>query len=1098
MPWDDATLDAFLHPLMSVLEARNGAHPVPDNPTTFSDTPDEAIGLNSFSAEDLAHFHDYYGPDDKGHYNGNLHKAFKVGYKQFADKLGLRRVGVTMSDGKPGFVWAQREKAKEFAEDASGHEHKGKGEGGGQFVKKGDKGNEGNTEKVNGAERRDKATNAKENLSNEFPNIVDRTEAGHTKAFQAVMDGDITKHAEAIAQDRKDQTDHIAGVRKDFVDAGATDEELASFDKAAAKHLKQFDKTAAELNKAAEKLVNAQKKLESIKDEEETPAPPGPSGPNPELNKLADEAWEKREEASKERDTKPNEFYNANVVWQVAHENAKNHTTGAWADEDYPDEPDEWEEEELPDEPDAPEYDDFNTVDYHTSWTRDSGPKRSEFDDGPDGDEGFADEMKDWKEANSKYDAAVKEHKEEHKQWKQDVKDVQAKNKTAEKDYNAAKKDWEKQCKTIDKKNEDGYTAMVDAYDKWEKHNGKLEERNEKLQEKRDAIQEFIDDKGQGDYDDAEADYLEAIEPGDDLIDAADEVETAIHDRHPEDDDEPDKPKTHSATFSDADSGETYPRSFSDAEVETMAAACGTDAATFADRNHLVKKKVNVNRGGKITQEWRLVNPDKGKHAGKEDTPKKRGADHNPTLDAETAVSHAINAPHELSPDHVERLADHLDMLPRDRLREIAHGIGAKIGPLKMHLVERILDHVKVQVDPKTAKGSALERRLSGNLEAKDLKPGELFSRPRRVAIEKAKEEAAKPKEEPKPEPTPEKSPEIPLTPVDKVTPVNDTTPVEPSAPGGDAAGGGKMELKDEYREGEPLPTPPEGTQWVKHTVEAESGDGPGGSREFKNVYRLAPTAEAVEKRKREGLAKVQSAQEKQAALADIAGPPLASRPKETYGKNFAQVPGLPAGWEVHTGTHMHGDKPEPIGGVYHVRYSDPKSNGDPQYHSLSEDQFKAMTTPTESRGAKSMGITAEAASAAPGKPSGDEPKGKTMETTPDHIEKKFDVHPADAKKLSKVIPEYQALGDVELDQNQAWYLVDTTGSPEKTRAVAEAYGLRLPAKLPETRPGKVVPESEYIDPLERPIDYDARAKRAARDEAAARKAGQVDEDWRR
>ena len=118
----DAEAKAAYRPLLenilAALKARTSTptngHVITREPDCFSDGVEEAGGnaITGFSAADLERFHDYYGPDERGHYPGNLHRTFNVGVKHFADALKMCRVG-GVEDGKPAWKWKAREKAKE-------------------------------------------------------------------------------------------------------------------------------------------------------------------------------------------------------------------------------------------------------------------------------------------------------------------------------------------------------------------------------------------------------------------------------------------------------------------------------------------------------------------------------------------------------------------------------------------------------------------------------------------------------------------------------------------------------------------------------------------------------------------------------------------------------------------------------------------------------------------------------------------------------------------------------------------------------------------------------------------------------------------------
>lgn len=121
MGWNvnESELDSLITPFVlaayqrgradaSPVATANGTHPTPANPVPHSeDEDDEDDAPGGFTEADLAKFHDYFEPDEKGHYPDSAFKTFRTNLKQFADATGLVRKGVERA-GKPGWVWVKR------------------------------------------------------------------------------------------------------------------------------------------------------------------------------------------------------------------------------------------------------------------------------------------------------------------------------------------------------------------------------------------------------------------------------------------------------------------------------------------------------------------------------------------------------------------------------------------------------------------------------------------------------------------------------------------------------------------------------------------------------------------------------------------------------------------------------------------------------------------------------------------------------------------------------------------------------------------------------------------------------------------------------
>ena len=126
---------------------------------------------------------------------------------------------------------------------------------------------------------------------------------------------------------------------------------------------------------------------------------------------------------------------------------------------------------------------------------------------------------------------------------------------------------------------------------------------------------------------------------------------------------------------------------------------------TEANRGHLVPKRI-TNKAGRQQTVW--VNPGKGKHAGT--VRPKKSADEHPVREAESRVVKIISDPSKASVDALDGLQQDLEILPRDRIRNLAKQFSLKAGKDKMGLIADLMVAVKAQNDPDKATGAALER----------------------------------------------------------------------------------------------------------------------------------------------------------------------------------------------------------------------------------------------------------------------------------------------------------------------------------------------------------------------------------------------------
>ena len=147
---------------------------------------------------------------------------------------------------------------------------------------------------------------------------------------------------------------------------------------------------------------------------------------------------------------------------------------------------------------------------------------------------------------------------------------------------------------------------------------------------------------------------------------------------------------------------------------------------------------------------------------------------------------------------------------------------------------------------------------------------------------------------------------------------------------------------KREYNEGERRPEPPAGYQWSPVVVERPGND----VREYDRVYRLTRTPEKRDadwRQAKEQMAVVRAKFEDFFDSTVDRAEKLASRPKETYYKEFAQLPGAPAGFEVFTDRSYRAADAAQVDGRYVVRYCHPNSNADSTYWRLTPEQYQGL-----------------------------------------------------------------------------------------------------------------------------------------------------------
>lgn len=84
----------------------------------------------------------------------------------------------------------------------------------------------------------------------------------------------------------------------------------------------------------------------------------------------------------------------------------------------------------------------------------------------------------------------------------------------------------------------------------------------------------------------------------------------------------------------------------------------------------------------------------------KEDPRPKEQAKATARAASEDHVTDVITAPHKITGDHVKTFREHLDSLPRDKVRELAKAMSLKAGGLKVHLAERLVAFAKGEKQP--------------------------------------------------------------------------------------------------------------------------------------------------------------------------------------------------------------------------------------------------------------------------------------------------------------------------------------------------------------------------------------------------------------
>lgn len=194
-----------------------------------------------------------------------------------------------------------------------------------------------------------------------------------------------------------------------------------------------------------------------------------------------------------------------------------------------PDEPTEPDEIEYPDEPAEPDYQDIPD--------EPEPPSKDDFEDEAD------------------YDAAVKQHEQEHTTWKADVEKVREANAKADEDYAKAVADHKDKCKEVDSQNEANAKAYKDAMkeypkavekvrsqndkqsaaytkakEKWDKECEKVDARNEKADAKLNAAEQAHDEAKDA-YDEAKDNFFDAVNNSESIDAQVDKVSDAIYNR---------------------------------------------------------------------------------------------------------------------------------------------------------------------------------------------------------------------------------------------------------------------------------------------------------------------------------------------------------------------------------------------------------------------------------------------------------------------------------------------------------------------------------------------------------------------------------------
>lgn len=293
---------------------------------------------------------------------------------------------------------AKRKARVRKSKDATGHEHKDKGPGGGQFTSGGEGGGGGGSSGPPGKPDGDAAPDSKtaghaSPLQSADP--LEHAEAAYTKAgaanvsadeaevHQAAMGG---KLEEAIAEHAEQHEQQVATIREHLHHAGASDEELAAFDKAA-------DKDRQALKKSADRVSTAHERYAARKAEFDA--------------------------ATADADEE---------------------------DPTYPEEPDDEDEPPEPEEPTEPDVT-FDVSAGPPDWEADGYTDRDEFEKDV---ATFAADVK----ATEEHTAAMKEYEAAHKDWEKASKEVEKRNEKKNKEYEKKTADYDRKFDQVTARNE--------------------------------------------------------------------------------------------------------------------------------------------------------------------------------------------------------------------------------------------------------------------------------------------------------------------------------------------------------------------------------------------------------------------------------------------------------------------------------------------------------------------------------------------------------------------------------------------------------------------------------------------------------------------
>lgn len=291
------------------------------------------------------------------------------------------------------------------SKDASGHQHKDKGPGGGQFTA-GSSGDKADNEPEKSAseqwqeradareDRRQAATTARKHHDNDD---AKPTPLGKVNSYELTNLPD-DEHEKLLEKDLDAYDTHHATTRKHLVEAGATEKELGEFDR-------RVEKYRADIVKGQEKTKKARLKWQKAKTK-------------------SDEFADNRGELEKAEPEEP----------------------------DYEEEPDEPDDEDEPEEPQEPEYKNPNGVSEE--------PDRNDYEDGEEGERAYEIDKEDW-------DAHI-EWTDEHADWESELEAVQDRNKKAHADYReelAAVQSRNQKAQAHWEKSHDDWEAKLSKFD---------------------------------------------------------------------------------------------------------------------------------------------------------------------------------------------------------------------------------------------------------------------------------------------------------------------------------------------------------------------------------------------------------------------------------------------------------------------------------------------------------------------------------------------------------------------------------------------------------------------------------------------------------